>query len=103
MKTYLEMSQMPKTLNVVQKQNFVRKVEPFSLKEGIMYNVGQDNKMHRCLTTSETQNVLKELHEGVLGGHFVVDITANKILDVGYWWPTLFNDTHDFCKSYDSC
>jgi hypothetical protein len=102
-KTYLEMSQMPKTLNVVRKQKFVRKAEPFNLKEGIMYNVGQDNKMHRCLTTSETQNVLKELHEGVLGGHFVVDITANKILDVGYWLPTLFKDTHDFCKSYDSC
>ncbi len=24
-------------------------------------------------------------------------------MDVGYWWPTLFKDTHDFCKSCDSC
>jgi hypothetical protein len=31
--------------------------------------------------------VLKELHEGVVGGHFVVDIIAKKILDVKYWWP----------------
>ncbi len=35
-----------------------------------MYRMGQDNKMHRSLTTSEAQIVLKELHEGVVGGHF---------------------------------
>ncbi len=22
---------------------------------------------------------------------------------IRYWWPTLFKDSHDFCKSYDSC
>jgi hypothetical protein len=39
----------------------------------------------------------------MVGGHFVVDITKKKILDVRYWWPTLFKDTHDFYKSCDSC
>ncbi len=68
-----------------------------------MYKVGQDNRMHRCLTTLEAQIVLKELHEREVGGHFVVDITIKKKLDVGYWWSTLFKDTHDFCKSCDSC
>jgi hypothetical protein len=72
------------------------------MKEGIMYKVGQDNKMHKCLTTSKTQIVLKELH-GVVGGHFATYIIAKKILDVGYWWPTLFQDIHDFCKSCDTC
>jgi hypothetical protein len=23
-------------------------------------------------------------------------------LDVGYWWPTLFKDTHEFCKGCDT-
>jgi len=27
---------------------------PFILREGIMYRVGQDNRMHKCLTTSES-------------------------------------------------
>ncbi len=65
--------------------------------------MGQDNKLCRCLTTLETQIVLKELHEGVDGRHFVTDIMAKKILDPRYWWPTLFKDTHDFCKSCDNC
>ncbi len=31
-----------------------KKVKTFILEEGIMYRVGQDNKMHRCLTIVET-------------------------------------------------
>jgi hypothetical protein len=65
-----------------------RKVETFTLKKEIMYRVGQDNKMHKCLTTSKAQIVLKELHEKMVGRHFSLDITIKKILDVGYWWPT---------------
>jgi hypothetical protein len=66
-KSYLETSQMSKTLNLVQKQKLARKVEPFIMKEGIMHKVGQDNKMCKCLTTLEAWVVLKELHERVVG------------------------------------
>ncbi len=54
-----------------------------------MYRMGQDNRMHRCLTTSKAQVVLKELHEGVARRHFAADIIVKKNLGVGYWWPTL--------------
>ncbi len=64
--------------------------------------MGQDNKLHRCLTTLEAHIVLKELHERVVRGHFVVDIIMKQFLDVGYWYPTLFKDIHDFCKSCDN-
>jgi hypothetical protein len=42
---------MSKTLNLAQKQKLTKKEKFFILKEGIMYKVGQDNKMHICLTT----------------------------------------------------
>jgi hypothetical protein len=29
--------------------------------------------------------VMKELHEGQLGGHFAIEIMQRKILDVKYW------------------
>jgi len=93
---------MPKTSNLAQKQKLAKKVKPFILKEGIMYRMGQDNIMRRCLTTSEAHIILKELLEGVAKGHFAADIITKKTFHVGYWWPTLFKDTHDFCRSYDS-
>ncbi len=45
---------MLETLNLVYKQKLAKKVKHFILKEGIMYKVGQDNKMHRCLVAYET-------------------------------------------------
>jgi hypothetical protein len=35
--------------------------------------------------------------------HFGIDINVKKVLNVGYWWPILFKDIHDFCKNCDSC
>jgi len=46
---------------------------------------------------------MKELHEGLLRGHFVIEITQRKTLDAGYWWPTMYKDVHDYCKSCDAC
>ncbi len=46
---------------------------------------------------------MKELHEGPLRGHFVIEIMQRKILDVGYWWPTMYRDVHDYYKSCDAC
>jgi hypothetical protein len=94
---------MPTTINLAQKQKLARKAEPFILKEGIMYRVGQDNGMCRCLTTLQALIVLKELHEKMVGGYFAANIIAKKILNAGYWWLILFKDTHDICKSYDNC
>jgi hypothetical protein len=44
---------MPKTLNLSHKHKLAKKAKPFTLKKGIMYRMGQDNTLRRCLTTSE--------------------------------------------------
>ncbi len=46
--------------------------------------------------------VMKELHEGPLRGHFATKIMKRKILDVGYWWPTMYMDVHDYYRSCDA-
>jgi hypothetical protein len=61
-KTYLETCQMPKILNLIQKQKFAKKAKPFFLKEGIMYIVGQDNICHnptlaKCADETHTLKV----------------------------------------------
>jgi len=47
--------------------------------------------------------VMRELHEGPLREHFAIEITQRKILDVVYWWPTMYIDVHDYCRSCDAC
>ncbi len=49
-KGYLKTGQMPKTLNLTQKQKLARKAKKLTLKEkeGKMYKMGQDNRMWNC-------------------------------------------------------
>jgi hypothetical protein len=65
--------------------------------------MGQDNKLQKCLTITKAHMVMRELHERPSQGHFATEITHRKILDVRYWWPTLYKDLNDYCKSCDAC
>jgi hypothetical protein len=47
--------------------------------------------------------ILQELHNGVGGGNFSLDITMKKILDASYWWPTMNINVHEFYWTYDLC
>jgi len=37
---------------------------------------------------------MDDFHKGDCGGHLFWKLTANKILRVGYYWPTLFADVY---------
>jgi hypothetical protein len=54
----------------------------------------------KCLLAKEILVAFKELHEGITSGHFLI---IKQILDVRYWWPTLFKDTMEYYKGCDLC
>nr|GEZ33089.1 reverse transcriptase domain-containing protein [Tanacetum cinerariifolium] len=37
------------------------------------------------------------------GGHHDANLTAKKIFDAGFFWPTIYKDAHEFVKNCDSC
>jgi len=41
--------------------------------------MGQNNRLQRCLTTIESQMVMRELHEGPSRRHFGTEIMQRKI------------------------
>jgi hypothetical protein len=59
------------------------------LQKGALYKFGQDNKFHQILQPKQVSIVLQELHGGVAGRHFSSNIIVQKILDAGYWLPTM--------------
>ncbi|RVX00922.1 hypothetical protein CK203_026422 [Vitis vinifera] len=42
-------------------------------------------------------------HEGACGGHFAPRKTLAKILQSGFYWPTMFKDCNTDCKSCPQC
>jgi len=42
-------------------------------------------------------------HDSPYGGHHAGHRTAAKVLQSGFYWPTLFKDTRNFVKNCDAC
>ncbi|GKD26591.1 hypothetical protein Tco_1232805 [Tanacetum coccineum] len=40
----------------------------------------------------ELQEILEHCHMGPVRGHYGADITARKIFESGFYWPTIFKD-----------
>ena len=55
------------------------------------------------MPSEEFESVITACHSMVCGGHFSARRTSRKILDSGFYWPTLFKDSYDFCRSCDKC
>ncbi|XP_071902547.1 uncharacterized protein [Coffea arabica] len=62
-----------------------------------------DQVMRRCVSEMEFQSILAFCHTFACGGHFGPKRTAHKILESGFYWPSLFKDAYVFCKSCDRC
>jgi hypothetical protein len=45
---------------------------------------------------------LEDFHEGLIGGHFGINITVKKMLPLSYWWPIMHKDV-ELCQNYDIC
>lgn len=47
--------------------------------------------------------ILSELHEGVCGGHPGARSLFERVINQGYYWPTLRRDAQDFVKKCHNC
>ena len=47
--------------------------------------------------------IIDKCHASPYGGHFARDIAAQKILQTGFYWPTLFRDYFEWVKQCDRC
>lgn len=57
--------------------------------------------MIRCVTEEEIHDILYHYHSSEYGDHFGSQRTTMKVLQQGFYWPTLFKDANSFVKQYD--
>ncbi|CAN6557480.1 unnamed protein product [Malus baccata var. baccata] len=62
-----------------------------------------DQVIRRCVHDSEFNVILTFCHNYACGGHFGTQRTALKVLECGFYWPTIFRDARTFCMSCDRC
>ncbi|XP_068319665.1 uncharacterized protein [Pyrus communis] len=57
----------------------------------------------RCVVEDEQSNILNYCHFLACGGHFGASNIVAKVLQSGFFWPSLFKDSHVFVVSCDHC
>ena len=68
-----------------------------------MFKICVDQVIRRCIPQLETWKVLEHCHIGSTGGHYHANTTAWKVLEVGFYWPTLFKDAQRYVQNYGNC
>jgi hypothetical protein len=69
----------------------------------ILFHRNFDGILLRCVDATKAQKLMKEFHEGICGGHFAPTTTTHRIMRVGYYWPTIFKDSHSMIRKCISC
>ena len=68
-----------------------------------MFKLGVDNLLRWCVTVEEVAGIIWHCHNSSYDGHFNGERTTAKLLQSGFYWPTLFKDDHVHARSYDKC
>jgi len=100
---FLVTGEMPPQWNAQDKRKFLTEVRKFYWDDPYLFKYCRDQIFRRCIPDNEVNKVIEFCHSEACGGHFSSKKTAAKILQCGFYWPTLFKDTHAFCITCENC
>ncbi len=100
---YLDDMRFPIGATKAVRTRITHKSRNYSMISNQLYFQRRDGVLRRTIGKHDTSRLLYEFHDGFCGGHFARRITIEKILQTCYYWPTLFKDAHDYCRSCDVC
>ncbi|XP_075088345.1 uncharacterized protein LOC142170351 [Nicotiana tabacum] len=100
---YLVSDLIPDGLESYQKKNFLRDCRQYYWDEPFLLRVFADNIIRRCVPEEEIMPILKACHESLVGGHHGGNRMATKVLECGYYWPSIYHDTNQMVKACDQC
>ena len=100
---YLVTGQIPSQWTSQQKKKFLTDIKKYYFDDPYLFKYCPDQIMRRCVPDDEQIRILTFCHSEAYGGYFSARKTADKILQAGFYWPTLFKDCFEFCKTCTRC
>ncbi|GJW00182.1 reverse transcriptase domain-containing protein [Tanacetum coccineum] len=92
-----------KGMSTQQKRKFFKDVKHYFWDDPYLFRTCADQIIRRCVFGQEALEILKACHEGPTEGHHSANITARKVFDAGFFWPTIYKDAYELIKSCDAC
>jgi deoxyxylulose-5-phosphate synthase len=75
----------------------------YSLLEEVLYKRGYSEPLLKCLSKTEADYMLKEIHVSVCGNHSRGRMLAQKAIRAGYYWPSISKGSARVVKHCNKC
>ena len=100
---YLQTLKVPTHLSRDERRRLRHVSKNYLIVDNTLYCRGVDSILRHCLTHEQDEVVLNDCHGGVCGVHLFGISTAQKILRVSYFLPSIFKDCVDTVKRFHPC
>ncbi|KAK2390987.1 protein NYNRIN [Trifolium repens] len=94
---------IPEDLSYQAKKKFMRDARFYLWDEPYLFREGPDGLIRRCVDEEEARSIMWHCHASPYGGHHSGPRTAAKVLQCGFFWPSLFKDYVEYVKACDRC
>jgi hypothetical protein len=82
---YLRSGKFLITMNSKEQITLKMKLNKYVLIIDILFTRNYDGILLICLDENQAQELIREFHEGIYGGHFAPTTTTHKIIRVGFY------------------
>ena len=95
---FLITGELPTEWKAQEKKFFHAKVHSYYWEEPYLFKYCADQIIRKCVPEGEQPGILSHFHDSACGGHFASQKTAMKVLQAGFYWPSLIKYAYTICK-----
>ncbi|GJV40353.1 reverse transcriptase domain-containing protein [Tanacetum coccineum] len=100
---YLVSDIIPKGMTDQHKNKFFSDLKHYFWEEPYLFKVYFNGMIRRCISGPESRTILDQCHHKLIGGHYGPNITAKKVLNLGFYWPTIIKEAHTLVRLCEAC
>ncbi|GJZ86459.1 reverse transcriptase domain-containing protein [Tanacetum coccineum] len=100
---YLVGDIIPKGMTYQQNNKFFSDLKNYFWEDPYLFKVCSDGMIRRCVSGPETRTILDQCHHGPTSGYYGLSTTAKKVLDLGFYWPTIIKEAHTLVRLCEAC
>ncbi|KAJ0447862.1 putative nucleotidyltransferase, Ribonuclease H [Helianthus annuus] len=100
-KKFLQNNELPN--DQIEAERVKIKARQYVLQGEILYKKGYLAPLLRCVGPEQSKYLVKEVHEGICGAHLGARSVVAKLMNLGYFWPSMHRDTVEQLKKCDAC
>ena len=100
---YLACGIIPPKFSYQQKRKLRTDCKFYIWDDSLLFRRGVDLIIRRCVPKIEQDKIFDECHAFPYRGHYAGDRATHRILQLGFYWPTIFRDCFEWVKHCDKC